>query len=63
LKKKKQPVKPIAAHVSIDAWDGLTVQAIREGRKIGEVLDDAIRLYLKKKKSYPFGIDFGQLLD
>jgi hypothetical protein len=55
MKKKKKKdhrkAKSIGSQVSIEIWNELKVQAIRENRKTGEVLDDAIRLYLENKKS------------
>jgi len=45
-KAKKRHTKAIGSEVSVDIWSRLRIQAIREGRKTGEVLDDAIRLYL-----------------
>jgi hypothetical protein len=66
LKRKKKKdhrrAKAIGSQVSIEIWSELKVQAIREGRKTGEVLDDAIKLYLENTKSdilklglgYPF---------
>ena len=63
-KKKKdyRKAKAIGSQVSIEIWNELKVEAIRENRKTGEVLDDAIQLYLEKKKieysewglGYPF---------
>jgi hypothetical protein len=61
-KKDHRNAKAIGSQVSIEIWNELKVQAIRENRKTGEVLDDAIRLYLENKKSdilklglgYPF---------
>lgn len=41
--------KPIGATVDIELWNEVKIQAIREKRKTGEILDDAIRLYLKTK--------------
>ena len=38
--------KPIGAKVNIELWAKVKIQAIRENRKTGEVLDDAIRMYL-----------------
>ena len=46
------------AHGAFKIWNELRVQALREGRKTGEVLDDAIRLYLDNKKSDIFGLGF-----
>ena len=57
-KKDNRQTKPIGSEVSIDVWNELKVQAIREGRKTGEVLDDAIRLYLENRKSDIFGLGF-----
>ena len=39
--------KPVGARINIVLWNKVKIQAIREGRKTGEVLDAAIRLYLK----------------
>jgi hypothetical protein len=52
MKKKKdhRKAKAIGSQVSIEIWNELKVQAIRENRKTGEVLDDAIQLYLEKYK-------------
>ena len=41
--------KPIGATVDIELWSEVKIQAIREKRKTGEILDDAIRMYLKHK--------------
>ena len=41
--------KPIGATVDIELWNEVKIQAIREKRKTGEILDDAIRIYLKTK--------------
>ena len=41
--------KPIGATVDIELWNEVKIQAIREKRKTGEILDDAIRMYLKHK--------------
>lgn len=49
-KKDNRQAKAIGSEVSIKIWNELKIQAIREGRKTGEVLDDAIRLYLDNKK-------------
>ena len=57
-KRIKRKAKPIGSEVSIKIWNELKIQAIREGRKTGEVLDDAIKLYLKNKKSDIFGLGF-----
>lgn len=42
-KKDHRKAKAIGSEVSIKIWSALRVQALREGRKTGEVLDDAIR--------------------
>ena len=49
-KKDHRKAKAIGSQVSIEIWNELKVQAIRENRKTGEVLDDAIKLYLEKNK-------------
>ena len=49
-KKDHRKAKAIGSQVSVEIWNELKIQAIREGRKTGEVLDDAIRLYLEKHK-------------
>ena len=43
--------KPIGARVNTELWNNVKIQAIREHRKTGEILDDAIRLYLKANDS------------
>jgi hypothetical protein len=48
-RKERQPAKPIAAKVDRALWDEVKIQAIRERRKIGEILDEAIRFYLRAK--------------
>jgi hypothetical protein len=54
LKRKKKKdyrnAKVIGSQVNAEIWNELKIQAIKEGRKTGEVLDDAIRLYLEKWK-------------
>jgi hypothetical protein len=40
-------LKPVAAKVDKALWDEVKIQAIREGRKIGDVLCDALRHYLE----------------
>ena len=57
-KKDQRQAKGIGSEVSIKVWNELRVQALREGRKTGEVLDDAIRLYLESKKGDILGIGF-----
>ena len=57
-KKDNRQTKPIGSEVNIKIWNELRVQALREGRKTGEVLDDAIRLYLESKKGDILGIGF-----
>ena len=47
----QQNNKPIGARVNVKLWDNVKIQAIRERRKTGEILDDAIRLYLKANNS------------
>ena len=60
MKKKKDNrlTKPIGAEVSIELWNELKVQAIREGRRTGECFDDAIRMYLEDRKSDILGLGF-----
>jgi hypothetical protein len=59
-KKDHRNAKAIGSQVSIKIWNELKIQALREGRKTGEVLDDAIRLYLESKKSdfLKFGLGY-----
>ena len=57
-KNDNRQTKPIGSEVSVKIWNELRVQALREGRKTGEVLDDAIRLYLENKKGDIFGLGF-----
>jgi hypothetical protein len=47
--KERKQIKPIAAKVDRALWDEVKIQAIRERRKVGEILDDAIRFYLRTK--------------
>jgi hypothetical protein len=47
--REKPGVKPVAAKVDKALWDEVKIQAIREGRKIGEILHDALRSYLEAK--------------
>jgi hypothetical protein len=49
-KKDNRQAKAIGSEVSIKIWNELRVQALREGRKTGQVLDDCIRMYLESKK-------------
>jgi hypothetical protein len=58
-KKDHRKAKAIGSQVSIAIWNELKIQALREGRKTGEVLDDAIRLYLENKKSDIFKLGIG----
>ena len=58
-KKDQRQAKAIGSQVSIKIWNELRVQALREGRKTGEVLDDAIRLYLESKKGDILGLGLG----
>ena len=62
-KKDRRNTKAIGSEVSIDIWNELKVQAIREGRKTGEVLDDAIKLYLEKIKGDILGLGLGYPFD
>jgi hypothetical protein len=55
-KKDHRKAKAIGSQVSIEIWNELKVRAIREGRKTGEVLDDAIRLYLENAKNDIFNL-------
>jgi len=57
-KKNTRQAKAIGSQVNVKIWNELRVQALREGRKTGEVLDDAIRLYLENKKGDILGIGF-----
>ncbi len=57
-KKDNRQAKAIGSQVDAKIWNELKIQAIREGRKTGEVLDDAIRLYLESKKSDILGLGF-----
>ena len=47
----QQENKPIGARVNVKLWNNVKIQAIREHRKTGDILDDAIRLYLKTNSS------------
>ena len=59
-KKDHRKAKAIGSQVSIEIWNELKVQALREGRKTGEVLDDAIKLYLEKYRDiFKWGFPFG----
>ena len=58
-KKNTRQAKAIGSEVSIKIWNELRVQALREGRKTGEVLDDAIRLYLENKKGDILNLGLG----
>jgi hypothetical protein len=58
-KKDHRKAKAIGSQVSIKIWNELKIQALREGRKTGEVLDDAIKLYLEKKREiFDLGLGF-----
>jgi hypothetical protein len=57
-KKDNRQAKAIGSQVNVKIWNELKIQAIREGRKTGQVLDDAIRLYLESKKGDILGIGF-----
>jgi hypothetical protein len=54
-KKDHRQTKAIGSQVNVKIWNELRVQALMEGRKTGEVLDDCIRMYLESKKG-----DFGE---
>ena len=58
-KKDHRQSKAIGSEVSIKIWNELRVQALREGRKTGEVLDDAIKLYLQNKKGDILNLGLG----
>ena len=58
-KNDNRQTKPIGSEVSVKIWNELRVQALREGRKTGEVLDDAIRLYLENKKGDILNLGLG----
>ena len=62
-KKDHREAKAIGSQVSIAIWDELKVQAIRENRKTGEVLDDAIWLYLENTKNEIFKLGLGYPFD
>jgi hypothetical protein len=49
-KTEKQSRKNIGATIDEELWAEIKIQAIRERRKVGEVLDDAIRCYLDRIK-------------
>ena len=57
-KKDNRQAKAIGSQVKVKIWTALRAQALMEGRKTGEVLDDAIKLYLENKKSDIFGLGF-----
>ena len=57
-KKDNRQAKAIGSQVNVKIWTALRAQALMEGRKTGEVLDDAIRLYLENKKGDIFGLGF-----
>jgi len=62
-KERKSLAKPVQAHVNAIVWDQLKIRCNIEGRTTGEVLTDAIKMYLENKKNdwltigmdYPFG--------
>jgi hypothetical protein len=58
-KKDDRQAKAIGSQVNVKIWSALRIQALREGRKTGEVLDDAIRLYLENKKSDVLNLGLG----
>ncbi|MCF7944430.1 MAG: hypothetical protein K9L75_02685 [Spirochaetia bacterium] len=46
---KREPGrKTVGAAVDEKLWQELRIQAFREGRKTGQLLDDSIKLYLNK---------------
>lgn len=47
----KKTRKPVGASISVEIWNELKIQAIREQRKTGEILDDAILFYINLKTS------------
>lgn len=49
-KKKDRSRKPIQAQVDYIVWDQLKIRSTIEGRTTGQVLEDAIQLYLESKK-------------
>ena len=51
-RKTGKQLKPVATKVDKALWDEVKIQAIREGRKIGDVLGDALRYYLKTKSQH-----------
>ena len=57
-KKDNRQAKAIGSQVKVKIWTALRAQALMEGRKTGEVFDDAIKLYLENKKSDIFGLGF-----
>ena len=57
-KNKKRRSKQIGATVSIEIWTALKIEAVRQGKTTGEILNDSITLYLKNKKSDIFGLGF-----
>lgn len=51
MSKDKTPGrKQVGCTIDLDIWKELRLQAIREGRSSGKVLDDAIRQYLERVK-------------
>ena len=42
--------KQVGCTVDLELWKELRLQAVREGRSSGKVLDDTIRLYLERDK-------------
>lgn len=57
-KKDHRKAKAIGSEVTIKIWNELKIQALREGLKTGEVLDDAIKLYLKKSDIFNMGLGY-----
>lgn len=48
---KKENRKQVGCTVDTDLYKRLRAQAVQEDRQTGQVLDDAIRMYLKSVKS------------
>lgn len=57
-KKENRQAKAIGSQVNVKIWNELRIQALKENRTTGQVLDDCIRLYLESKKSDIFGLGF-----
>jgi len=49
FKRKKQPErKQIGVKIDSELWTQMKITALEEGRTAGELLEEAIRLYLEK---------------